>query len=276
MPWQTAAKGWVAGASLVASGALVVGLLFLVVGLRDGLTAAVAALVEMLPVGYAFAAGMAASVNPCGFFLLPSYVAFYLQTQGQASPAAPRWMRVGRALVVGGTATLGFVTAFGGVGSAVALGGRGVLLLFPYGGLVIGAALVGLGVWLLLSQKTLGVGWAGRAMITPRRTLGNVFLFGVAYAVASLSCTLPIFLVVVGSALATRGIWVAIAQFLTYALGMGTVLVLLTVSTALFREAVARWLRGAVPLVHRLSALFLIGAGGYLLYYWGVYARPLF
>jgi cytochrome c biogenesis protein CcdA len=113
-------------------------------------------------------------------------------------------------------------------------------------------------------------------MITPRRTLGNVFLFGVAYAVASLSCTLPIFLVVVGSALATRGIWVAIAQFLTYALGMGTVLVLLTVSTALFREAVARWLRGAVPLVHRLSALFLIGAGGYLLYYWGVYARPLF
>jgi cytochrome c biogenesis protein CcdA len=30
-------------------------------------------LTELLPVGYAFAAGMVASVNPCGFFMLPSY-----------------------------------------------------------------------------------------------------------------------------------------------------------------------------------------------------------
>jgi len=46
------------------------------------------------------------------------------------------------------------------------------------------------------------------------------------------------------------------------------VVALVTVGAALFRGAVAQWLRAAVPHVHRVSALFLLGAGAYLVYYW--------
>lgn len=35
-------------------------------------------LVDALPVSYAFGAGMLASVNPCGFIMLPAFAAFYL------------------------------------------------------------------------------------------------------------------------------------------------------------------------------------------------------
>ena len=39
-----------------------------------------------LPFGYAFAAGMVAAVNPCGFSLLPAYLSLYLgQRQGAGS-----------------------------------------------------------------------------------------------------------------------------------------------------------------------------------------------
>jgi hypothetical protein len=31
---------------------------------------------------------------------------------------------------------------------------------------------------------------------------------------------------------------------------------------------VARWLKAVIPYVHRMSALFLAGAGAYLVYYW--------
>jgi cytochrome c biogenesis protein CcdA len=95
-----------------------------------------------------------------------------------------------------------------------------------------------------------------------------VFLFGITYATGSLSCTLPIFLVVVGSSLASQGLLSSFVQFIGYGLGMGTILIAVTVGAALFRGSVARGLRAAMPYVHRMSALFLAGAGAYLVYYW--------
>jgi cytochrome c biogenesis protein CcdA len=108
------------------------------------------------------------------------------------------------------------------------------------------------------------------------RGLGNVFLFGVAYAVGSLSCTLPIFLVVVGSSLGSEGWLFSLGQFLGYALGMGTIIFVVTIGAALFRRAMARWLRLVTPYIHRLSTMFLIGAGVYLIYYWVFQAGLVF
>lgn len=93
------------------------------------------------------------------------------------------------------------------------------------------------------------------------------FLFGLAYALASLSCTLPIFLVVVGSSLALEGAGIGLTMFLGYSLGMGAVLIALTVSAALFKGVVARWLRRVLPYIERASAALLVIAGGYLVYY---------
>ncbi|MCS7226817.1 MAG: hypothetical protein NZ821_07490 [Gloeomargarita sp. SKYB31] len=232
------------GVSLLLPSILVVGALFLLLALRNGITASVASLAEILPVGYAFAAGMVSSVNPCGFFMLPSYLAFYLGTQEADYATLSVGRRLLRALLVGGAVTLGFVASFGVVGGVVALGGRWLMSIFPVAGIAIGVGMVGLGIWLLVSHQNLGIMAASRVVVTPRRTLRNVFLFGMAYAVGSLSCTLPIFLVVVGSALASRGLGASLGQFVSYALGMGAVLILLTVSAALVRDAVALWLRG--------------------------------
>ncbi|NIN70190.1 MAG: cytochrome c biogenesis protein CcdA, partial [Anaerolineae bacterium] len=59
-----------------------------------------------------------------------------------------------------------------------------------------------------------------------------------------------------------------IGQFVGYALGMGTIIFVVIIGAALARRAMARWLRALTPYVHRLSAMFLIGAGVYLMYYW--------
>jgi cytochrome c biogenesis protein CcdA len=96
----------------------------------------------------------------------------------------------------------------------------------------------------------------------------SLFIFGVAYGVASLACTLPVFLVVVGTALAAGGVLQAAGQFVVYALGMGTVIAAVVVGAAFFRTAVSRLLRGTLPYLHGLSAALLIGAGVYLVNYW--------
>lgn len=264
-PTRAGPARWRTALAIVLPLLLVGGGLFLLIGLRGEIETTLARVATLLPVGYAFAAGMVASVNPCGILMLPSYAFFQL---GSAEAGGSTARRLLRGLLVGAVATAGFVTIFALVGGAVSAGGRWLVGVFPYAGLAIGVAMAGLGGWLLLSHRTLGIAAASRVTVQPRRTMGNVLLFGIAYAIGSLSCTLPIFLVVVGSALASEGWWVSFSQFLGYALGMGTVLVFVTIGTALFREAMSRWLRRLTPYVHRVSALFLVGAGAYLIYYW--------
>jgi len=235
------------------------------VALRGTAEGTAARFAAALPLGYAYAAGMVASVNPCGFIFLPSYVSFQLGTQGEGYYQRPVLLRAAQALLVGLLATAGFVLVFGAAGAVLAAGGQWLAGIFPHLGVLVGLGMAILGVWLLVTHQTLGLAAATRVSTSSR----NAFLFGIAYAIGSLGCTLPIFLVVAGGALAGQGF----GQFLSYSFGMGTVLVAVTLGAALFKGAIGRALRGTVPHVHRLSAMFLIGAGLYLVYYWGVYAR---
>jgi cytochrome c-type biogenesis protein len=255
----------------LAFGAALIGVGNGIYALQDGMST----LAALIPLGYAFGAGMVAAVNPCGILLLPSVVAFYL-TRGESGELSAL-ARAGKALLLAVMATLGFVTIFAVVGLIIGAGGRALVGAFPLGGFLVGLLLVGLGGWLALSGHSLGVLAAGNAMghVQPGRDLRSLFLFGVAYAVTSLACTLPIFLVVAGSALAAGGPLAAVGQFVSYALGMGSVVTAVVIGAAFFENVVRRSVRGIVPYVHRLSAAFLLGAGVFLVKYWLTTGRLL-
>lgn len=228
----------------------------------------VSQLSSLIPLGYAFSAGMVATVNPCGILLLPSLVAYYLgRDDGEPLPA---WQRAGKGLIFGAMATLGFVSLFAVVGLIIGSGGRALATAFPVSGLAVGVGLALLGAWLALTGRGFGLLMASQAMGHVRlgRDLRSLFLFGVGYAVTSLACTLPIFLVVAASALASGGPLAAAGQFVSYALGMGSVLTAFIVGAAFFQGAVTHWAREIVPHIHRLAAAFLIGAGLFVANYW--------
>lgn len=270
---EKAKESWLAiAATFAIPAALVIGLLFLLISFRGGIEAGVANLALLLPVGYAFAAGMVASVNPCGVLMLPSYILSQLRTEG-ASPSAAR--RALKGLLIAFVVTAGFIVIFAAAGGIIVAGGRWLITVFPYAGFVIGAAMVGLGAWILVTDKTLSILSGGPVAVKRQQSLGSAFLFGIAYALGSLSCTLPIFLGVVGTSLASEGLLFSFGQFIGYALGMGTIIFAVTIGAALFRRAMVRWLRLMTPYIHRVSAMFLIGAGVYLIYYW-VFQAGLF
>jgi cytochrome c biogenesis protein CcdA len=230
-----------------------------------------ASLVEALPVGYAFGSGMLATVNPCGFALLPAYISLFLGGAGREAGAAGIARRLLKGLLVSLAVTAGFVLLFGAAGAAISAGGRFLVRVMPWAGLGIGIAMAGLGAWMLLGRGHLYLGAAGRlsARITPQGggVLGY-FVFGVAYGMASLSCTLPIFLIVVGSSLTADDFLGGLGQFLSYSLGMGATLLVLTLATAAFQGAVGNYLRRAVPYVERVSAVLITLAGVFVAYYW--------
>jgi cytochrome c biogenesis protein CcdA len=62
-----------------------------------------------------FGAGMAATVNPCGFALLPAYLSFYLGMTDDAE-GGDRLPAPLRAVKVGAAMTAGFLVTFGVIG----------------------------------------------------------------------------------------------------------------------------------------------------------------
>jgi len=228
-----------------------------------------------LPLAYAFGAGMLASVNPCGFLMLPAYATYYVSTEDQTVSAASAAGRSLRAAQLGLLATLGFLAVFGPLGLVLALGGHALVTLFPYASLVIGIVLIGLGLSLVLTRRRLSLGVAERVRLTRSRSPRGVFLFGIAYAVASLGCTLPVFLIVVGSAISAHSFLNALVQFLNYALGMGLVLTVVSLGAALAQGAVTNRLRRLLPYVEQAGGVLLLAAGAYLLYVWFSLGRVL-
>lgn len=91
--------------------------------------------------------------------------------------------------------------------------------------------------------------------------------YGLSYAVASLSCTVGPFLAVTSASLASDGVLGSLAVFVAYALGMGLVVTLLSLTVALARAAVVARLRRLLPYVSRTSGALLVLAGLYVVYY---------
>ena len=225
----------------------------------------------LAPLGIAFAAGMAATVNPCGFPMLPAYLGLYMGARDADGPQGGPIQRLAKALLVTGVVTSGFVLLFGIAGLVIGAGARSIIQLIPWLGLSIGVLVAVAGSW-LLGGGELYTALAGRAAShigDPGRVgIRGYFLFGLSYATASLGCTLPIFLAVVVSTQAVSGTVVAVGQFLLYAMGMGLVILVLTVGMTVFKGAVVGALRKAMPYIQPLSAALMIVAGSYIVYYW--------
>ncbi len=222
----------------------------------------------LAPLGFAFAAGMASTVNPCGFAMLPAYLGLYL---GSGEEGKHSIHRLAKALLVGGMVTSGFILLFGVAGIVIGAGARSVVDIIPWLGLVTGILVAIGGAWMLGGGK-LYSSFATRAAAhigNPGQvSVKGYFLFGISYGVASLSCVLPIFLVVVVSTITVSGTLEAIGQFVLYALGMGLVIMLLTIGMALFKGTIVGILRKVLPHIQTVSAVLMLVAGSYIVYYW--------
>ncbi len=219
------------------------------------------------PLAYAFTAGLVATVNPCGFPMLAAYLSYFMGADDAEADASGR---VPRALVAAAAVSLGFLATFSVLGVPVNVGMTWIYRAMPWLTLVIGAALVALGLGLLRGRRL--------ELALPRlerggdsRRFGSMVLFGVSYAVASLSCTLPIFLTVVAGTVERTDPLSGLLAFVAYGLGMSLVLLAVSVALALARESMVRRLRQALRYADRMAGALLVVVGAYLLYY-GVYA----
>jgi cytochrome c-type biogenesis protein len=212
------------------------------------------------------ALGMVATVNPCGFAMLPAYLSYFLGTDRPGADGGDGVVGLTRAIRVAIAVSAGFLAVFALAGLVVELSSVPVYEYMPWVSLVLGVGLVVLGIAMVAGYTPLvdlpKLERGGR-----ERTTRSMFVFGVSYAIASIGCTLPAFLVAVSGTINRESVADGLVVFGIYALGMILVLLALTVAIALARTSIVRFLRSSRAYIGRVSGGLVALAGAYVAYY---------
>ncbi|MFW7415385.1 cytochrome c biogenesis CcdA family protein [Demequina sp. SO4-18] len=215
---------------------------------------------------YVLLLGAVAAFNPCGFALLPAYITVIVT--GSADAGVTRAVALRRAVGFGLAMTLGFMavfTAFGLLFGAVSLGLQGSVLPYvSYVTIVIGAVLIWLGIVMLRGGQLRGPGLRVSSG-APRRAFWSQVGYGASFAVASLSCTIGLFLAVVAHALSATNPVGAVAPFVIYGAGMGASVLAISMLAAVAGAAAAAAMRRRTPLLMRIGGGLMVAAGLYVL-----------
>ena len=212
---------------------------------------------------YSFMLGVLAAVNPCGFVLLPAYLLYFLGIDSDNQQAPVR-----RALVVSAAVSSGFLLVFIIIGTISRLFTQWIELNAKYAGLLIGLALVVMGVAMLAGWKP--------SFITPTiagqrdRSLRAMFVFGIAYAVASIGCTIGFLTTAIFGSIGVHGFASGVISIVLYGAGMALLVSTLTVTLAVAKGGLLRVLRNGLRYMDKLAAGFIVLTGLYLSWYWYV------
>jgi len=213
---------------------------------------------------YSFILGVLAAVNPCGFVLLPTYLIFFLGTREE--PNLKTGERLRRALVVSSGISIGFLAIFFVIGVISRLFTQWIELNAKYASLAIGIVLV-------IGGARMLTGWTPKFAVpqlggVQTKTFRATVVYGVAYAVASIGCTIGFLTTAVFGSIALHGFVSGVLSILLYGLGMAMLVTALTVSLAFAKTGLLTIVKNQLHLIQRLGAIFVTLTGIYLVFYW--------
>ena len=213
---------------------------------------------------YSFILGVLAAVNPCGFVLLPTYLIFFLGTREETELTTSE--RIRRALVVSSGISIGFLAIFFVIGVISRLFTQWIELNAKYASLAIGIVLV-------IGGARMLTGWTPKFALpqiggVQTKTFRATVIYGVAYAVASIGCTIGFLTTAVFGSIALHGFISGVFSILLYGLGMAMLVTALTVSLAFAKTGIVTMIKNRLHIVQRLGAIFVTITGIYLVLYW--------
>ncbi|ORB53519.1 cytochrome c biogenesis CcdA family protein [Mycobacterium persicum] len=229
-------------------------------------------MIDTTPLVLALTAGLVAALNPCGFAFLPGYLGLVIAGGSQITSRPAALARAGAATLV---MSAGFLTVFGLFGLLIAPLIASAQQYVPFATVIIGVLLIGLAAW-LLSGRDIAVVAPKISGGAPTARLRSMYGYGVAYAVASLSCTIGPFLALISTTFRRGSIHTGVLAFVVYALGMAITVGVAALAVAFVGSSAAGVLRRILPALGRVAGLLLLLTGLYVTYYGYYEIRPYF
>jgi cytochrome c biogenesis protein CcdA len=214
---------------------------------------------EIANISLSFTAGLLAVLAPCSLPMLPSFVSYFLCTEEKNTSLVS-------SIFFGFSTVAGFLTIFFAIGIlpsyAINILSNRISLVSPF----IGAILIILGLGHLLTDYFPKIPVISTA--NPKGTGYKAFyLYGLGYGAASMSCSFPIFVLLVLQSASVNGFISILSMFLAYGFGAASILVPLSIAVTYSKELLYRRLMAVLPHVKKINALILLLAGAYMIFY---------
>ena len=171
-----------------------------------------------------------------------------------------------RGFVFGLIASIGFFTVFGFAGFGVIAIGQFIKQFIPWIAVTTGIILIIVGILMFFGKEFLFF-QAPKIRYIQKNEKAGIYLFGIVYAIGSLGCVFPIFLSIVIQGIAYKSILDGVYTIFAYVLGMSLVMIAITTLTFATKYLILKKLEKILPYVKKVSALILIFAGAYMIYY---------
>jgi cytochrome c biogenesis protein CcdA len=227
--------------------------------------------IDTTALGFAVGAGLVAALNPCGFAFLPGYLGLVISGGSQITSRPVALARAAAATLVMST---GFLTVFGVFGLLISPLITSAQKYLPFATMIIGVLLIALAAWLLAGREI--------AVVAPKLSGGppttrlrSMYGYGVAYAVASLSCTIGPFLALISTTFRHGSTVTGVVAFLVYAGGMAVTVGVAALAVAFVGSSAAGVIRRILPYIGRIAGAVVLLIGLYVTYY-GYYEIRLY
>lgn len=215
---------------------------------------------DLVLISFSFLAGLQAFFAPCSIALIPAYAGYYVNHETGNTSKIQRFLF---GLKAGSFASLGIITVYVVFGLILTLFGRIIAPLFPWIELITGGLLIFMG-----SSTLLGYEFAIKPPVVIQTNSNGgkrFYLFGIAYALGALGCTLPIFLLVIFQSFAQKGIFGGIINFGVYALAMSSLMIVFSLVSSLSKGAMHRFLGKYMGIIQKSAGVLILLAGVYLM-----------
>jgi cytochrome c-type biogenesis protein len=230
----------------------------------------------------AFIMGVLAFFSPCAFPLLPGYMSYVLARREESSKG--KGPSLGRSIFGGVLAALGALALFSLAGLLIGAAGSAVVSYIPYLTPVIAIIIAVMGALMLFdmtgwtdkitgafvpvtSKMQSGIDSASSKVRGGKSSNFGLFLYGAGYGVAAMGCHAAVFVAIMIAGFVAGGFASALLVFIMFGLGMGIMMVSITVLVGMAKGMVIKRMQSAMPLIKKFSGLVLLIAGVYLAWY---------
>ena len=213
---------------------------------------------DLATLSLAYSAGFLAVLAPCALPMLPSFVSYFMNTEDNNSSLKS-------ALGFGVTTVAGFLTVFLTIGLlpsfALNIVASKVSFIAPFIGVIL--ILLCLGHFFSDVFSNIPV----IKTITPEgKGFKAFFLYGLGYGAASMSCSFPVFILLILQSATVDGFISILVMFLAYGFGAGSILIPLALAITFSKELMYQKIMSVLPHVKKVNSVILILAGIYMIY----------
>ncbi len=207
--------------------------------------------------------GLASFFAPCAFPLLPGYISYYLGRY-EGGPTLSDSVKAGMA------AATGINGMFALIGIAVAVGATAVRSYLEQLTPGVGFIIVLLGLAMVFGKTEIFDKFGGKLSSYSSKFGGGtglfgLFMYGVGYGVASMGCQAPVFIALLFQGLAAGGLLEAFMLFLSFSIGMGSMMLAVSVIVGTAKTTILERVRNMTPYINRACGVILIIVGVYFL-----------